>query len=200
MIVSSREKLLFALTAAAILLMLGDSYVVSPFLTRSRETSSDLAKAESDLASAQELIDRKDDLARRWRWERLERGILGAEVPTEEAAVVFLGLLRKSAEAEGLKLENVQPVRGASKHDGEERVTVELKLRCPLPQLSRLLYRLGAAKEMARIDGLRITRASDTKGDLNAVVRVSMAVFRDSSEKQDKRGGRTGRNGRRTRR
>jgi hypothetical protein len=194
-ILSARERLLFGLTLGAVVLMLGDSYLVTPFLERYRTTTEALVKAEADLEAGTELVFRKDEFVRRWRWIRLERGILDADVSREQAAVTFLGLLRRSAEAESLKLENVQPVRGASANgDGEERVIIELKLRCPLHQLSRLLYRLGAAKEITRVDGLRITRASASDSDLNAVVRVSMAVFRDP----DLNG--KGRNGKRMRR
>ena len=201
MILSSREKLLLMLTAAVLVLALGDHYVLTPMLERRSQTEKELVRVTGELENARGWVARQRDLRRRWRWSRIENDTLDSGLTTEQAKAEFLRRLHRKAQAENLTLMNVQPVRGrrnVGDSGEEEEIAVELKLRCSLDRLSRLLYRLGSSKDLLRVFELRITPAGKSSDELNAVVRVSTLLFRDPTA--DGALGQNGRNGRNTRR
>ena len=82
MILSPREKLLLTLTAAVLVLALGDRYVLTPMLERWSQTEKELTRVTRELENARGWVARQRELKRRWRWSRIETEALDSGLTT----------------------------------------------------------------------------------------------------------------------
>ena len=168
MVFTKREKIIIAVTVAAMCLLVLDFYVLTPLLSNRAAVQAEKARLVAELAQAGGLLQRRRLLGPKWR-SMLDNGM---QRDPAEAESQILRLLRdRSAEA-GVKLSSLQPERSTEKSELPE-ITVHVAGTGSMAAVSRLLWQIETARVPLKIKMLQLGSRKDGTDDLSLHLKVS---------------------------
>ena len=151
--------------AMAILLLgavfLGDRLLFSPWMERWEQVGSEQQRIESLLEEAKPLLEREQEVNRKWKaMEEILTGL--SEVTTEETLLLHMGAIEQRAGVRA-KIESSPEV-----HRGEFReIILKMSLETTVTGLRNVLIELYNSEEFLRVSRLAVrTHADSTKGPL----------------------------------
>jgi hypothetical protein len=168
MVLSKRERYFALATAAAVAILLGDRYVVTPLAARGAAIEAEQQRRAGQLDNATTLIRRKRALADEWK--RMTEG--GLATDPAEAESRALHALRDWASKSGLTLGTIRPER----KEGAERlreITVQVSGTGPMSAVSHFLWFAENSDLPLRIVELQIGSRKEGADDLSLQIKAS---------------------------
>jgi len=163
-----RERVLLAAALAVAGLLGLDHLVVSPVLQRRAELTQELEQAREQNGQARSLLDRRKEMAARWRQTVKD----GLKADAAEAESQILHFLRKCAQEAGLALASLRPDKAVD-HKGLREISVRVSGSGPMKAVLGFLWRIETSAAPARVAELTLGARKEGLDDLSLQVRVS---------------------------
>jgi len=174
---SKRERVIFAALAAVLAVLVLDWWIVTPLLDRSAEVEARKAVLLSEMANAENLLQRRRVIGPRWR-QMLAEGM--KRDPAEAESQVLHALGDWAADA-GLDLVSLKPARST-----QETLLPEIDFRAAgtgsMAAVSRFLWRLETATIPVKVKALQIGSRKEGQDNLSLQVQVSTLCFPDAAQ------------------
>jgi hypothetical protein len=165
---SGRETWLAVAAAVAVVVLLGDRYVLTPLLESGAAMQAEQQAVASELEGASALFAREGLLLR--RWSEMTAGGLAADAAGAESRL--LHALRDWAQEEGLELASLTPSRG--ERDGALReVSVTVSATGRMASVARFLWRVETTTLPLRIRDLTLGSRTEGEDDLSLQLQLS---------------------------
>lgn len=156
----SREQLLLILAVTAILLMVGDKFVLQPLTGSWKARTKSIAELEKQVANGGKLIER--DRAVRDKWNSMRANALTNDVSAAEGQA--LRAFERWGRDAGVTVSGLKPAWKRS-NDREEHQTLECRADATgsLSSLARFLYQVEKDPMAMKVDVVDLT-TRDTEG------------------------------------
>ena len=169
---SKREQVIFVALAAVLAVLVLDWWIVTPLLDRSAEVEARKAVLLSEMANAENLLQRRRVIRPRWRQMLAE----GMKHDPAEAESQVLHALGKWADDAGLDLVSLKPERST-----KETLLPEIDIRAAgtgsMSAVSRFLWQLETARIPVKVKALQIGSRKEGQDDLSLQVQISTLYF-----------------------
>jgi len=169
---SKREQIIFVALAAVLAVLVLDWWIVTPLLDRSAEVEARKAVLLSEMANAENLLQRRRVIGPRWRQMLAE----GMKHDPAEAESQVLHALGKWADDAGLDLVSLKPERST-----KETLLPEIDIRAAgtgsMAAVSRFLWQLETARIPVKVKALQIGSRKEGQDDLSLQVQISTLYF-----------------------
>ena len=175
MVFSKRERLIIALTALVLCVLVLDRYAMIPLLNRRSAVEVRKARLIGEMERAGSLLRRRRQIGERWR--RMLAGGMKGEAGEAESQILH-AVRDWSAEA-GLDLSSLRPERSS-----EESSLPEIEFHAAgvgtMAAISRFLWRMETAGMPVKLKMLRVGSRKEGMDDLSLQLRIS-TVYLPSS-------------------
>ncbi|KPJ74600.1 MAG: hypothetical protein AMK72_12445 [Planctomycetes bacterium SM23_25] len=165
---SRRERFIVAALAAVLGALVLDWWVITPLLDRSDEVEARKTILLSEMASAENLLERHRVIGPRWRQMLAE----GMKRDPAEAESQVLHALGEWADDAGLNLISLKPERST-----KETLLPEIDFRAAgtgsMAAVSRFLWRLETARIPVKVKALQIGSRKEGLDDLSLQLQIS---------------------------
>lgn len=165
---SKRERWVAIAAVAALLIFVGDRFLLRPFEARREAVRSQTEELLEEFARAEAVFQRRARLEPEWRG-MLENGLAG-EIGQQEGRV--LDALRRWSEESGLALSSLRPERVTS-HGGIEEITFQASGTGRMESVVGFLWRLESSEMPVRVAEMQIGSRREGQDDLSLQLRVS---------------------------
>jgi len=169
---STREKWIAGLAAAAVALLLLDRIALTPFLDRRARIETEKQQLVRQMADARALFDQRKMAAPRWRAMVGREDGQGLKRGSSAAESQLLHAVRRWSEESGLALTSMNPNRLPQKGDLGEIVCLAVGTG-PMRAVVQFLGRLQTAAIPVKVNELHLSSRKEGADDLSLQVRVS---------------------------
>ena len=167
MALSSRERLIVAVTGLAAVVFVGDRYVVTPYTDARQAVGKDRDLLVAKLNDATRLFSRQRRLEREWK-QMLAEGLASNAAEAERQLLV----VRDWAQEAGLTNLSTTP-RREPRNDQTQIVRLDASANGSLASVAKLLWRVETARVPLKVDELDLRSRSDGTDDLAVSFKVS---------------------------
>jgi hypothetical protein len=173
-VLSKREKYIGIGTAVAVGLLILNSVILDPLLARQNDLDTNIAKAQADQKSDNDLLDQAQRLSVRWN-TMLKTGMLRDESPATSQLYNNISAWSRDA---GL---NPPPAlksdRGAVKENDFQRITIHASITGSMAQIARFMWDVQSATIPVRITEAQFSSRKSGLDDLKLEVDISTVYF-----------------------
>lgn len=152
MIVSRRERILFVITLAVMLVIISDRFVFTPTVREWTNINNNITKLENERLHAEELF--KRETAFKELWAKLDKDLFQSD--SKNTIPDFLNHLKKLAESSGISLTDIYPIPAESKDEFTQAI-FELKFQSNVAQLNKFMYALITSSECLYVSKIGIS-------------------------------------------
>jgi hypothetical protein len=168
MILSKREKYIAIGSAAALLLLVLDYFVISPYFEERDAIAARSAGLYQKLDDANTLFDRERRL--RKIWEEMQKGGLNVDASTAESQALHAVI--DWADASGMTLSGLRP--GKTTQEGKFLViSFNVTGTGAMPDIARMLWSLESASIPVRVSDMQLKPRKEGTDDLLAQFTLS---------------------------
>jgi hypothetical protein len=167
MVMSKRERYIGFVTIAVLAVLVLDRFILTPATERMDKLDADLAAAQQDMQSAQQLFTSSNKANR--AWAKMSGDTMRAGVDMESRV---LNAVREWAQDEGMRLPSVIP-QPAQQEKGFNKSILRATGSGSLNQIGRFLYRIRTASMPIRITDLQINATREGTDELSLNVGIA---------------------------
>lgn len=143
---SSRERVIFYVTAAFIFVFLVQVVVLSPILNKLADLDDAIATHQEKVKKSLEISSRQPEIDR----QKELYGTVFSDLPTEEEVASFLRDIEGLAKDCGVYLIDVQPGAQVTKGVGKE-YSMEMNFEAKMEQVFKFFYEMSRADKLIKI-------------------------------------------------
>lgn len=176
MVLSKRERMILIAAIVAVVMLIGDKFIVGPIGTRREEIKARKLELQAELQNAQLLFTRQKLMERKWKMLLSD----GLRNDAEAESKVARALDEWSNNAM-LTLNSVKPERVAS-DKGLKEMTFVVAGMGTLEAVSRFLWQIETASMPIKVMDMQVGSTNDTGQSMSLQLRLSALCL--SSEKK----------------
>lgn len=177
MVLSKRERMILIVAIIAVVMLIGDKFIVGPIIERREATKTQKLELEAELENAQLLFSRRKLMERKWKMLLSD----GLRNDAEAESKIARALDEWSNQAM-LTLSSVKPERVAS-DKGLKEMTFVVAGTGTLEAVSRFLWQIETASMPIKVMDLQLGSTNETGQSMSLQLRLS-ALCLGSQEKQ----------------
>ena len=177
MVLSKRERYIALTTALVLAMLLLDRVVLTPLHKRRVVLEEQTQTALSRMEYAGALMDRRKQLAPRWR-EMVEGGLKSSSA---EAESQVLHAVRDWSQEARLSLSSLRPERTERKEEGLEEITFRASGTGSMSAVAGFLWRLESSALPVRVSELQLGTRKEGTDDLSLQLRISALCMADEA-------------------
>ena len=166
--ISKRERYIIIFTALAVIILLGDKALVSPFLERRDNEAASLESLTTKVDSSQRLLLREQTIHE--SWSQMQAQGLGDSAPTAENRLIQA--FQKWSDDAGLKNVTTVPARPRLR-TALQQVTLQVTAAGPLNAITKFLWNVESAPIPVRVQQLTLNTRKEGADDLTLSVTLS---------------------------
>jgi Tfp pilus assembly protein PilO len=167
MVLSKRERIIFAVTLVCVGLLIISEFVVDPVLARLDEMETQRRQLRDELEEAQFLLANHGAMQRKWR--ALVSDGLRSDA---EAESKVLTALREWSGNAGLALSSIKPDRIAS-DKGLQEMIFTVAGKGTLESVSRFLWQIETAALPVKVRDIQLGSGSESEGTMSLQLHLS---------------------------
>ncbi|MDI6450682.1 hypothetical protein [Anaerobaca lacustris] len=167
MVLSKRERIIFAVTLVCVGLLIISEFVVDPVLARLDEMETQRQQLQDELEEAQFLLANHGAMQRKWR--ALVSDGLRSDA---EAESKVLTALREWSGNAGLALSSIKPDRIAS-DKGLQEMIFTVAGKGTLESVSRFLWQIETAALPVKVRDIQLGSGSESEGTMSLQLHLS---------------------------
>ncbi len=182
MVFTKRERVIIAVTVAAVCLLVLDWYVLTPVLDGREAVRAEKDRLVVALQKDQALLRRRKRLGPKWR------GMVSGGMrrnPAEAESQILRAIQGWSTDM-GVRLASLRPERSTEKTELPE-ITIHVAGTGSMMAVSRLLWRIETAKIPIKIKMLQLGSRKDGTDDLSLHLKVSTLYLPPDESAADRR-------------
>ncbi len=165
---SRRERIIGTLTAAVILVLAGDRFLLMPYLELRDSLEARKRAAVAEIQKSADLLRRAQEIEAQWKKE-LDAGI---QMDAGAAESMTLNALRNWAADSGLSLSSVKP-EGTSTIGGMQEISFQAIGEGRMRTVTRFLHLIENAEVPIKATDLQVTTRKEGTDDLTLQVRIA---------------------------
>jgi hypothetical protein len=171
--ISPREKTIFGLTVAILLLSCIFNFVILPFLTRIDRLNKEVHLTETKLRKYKYLLSRSDFIKQ--KYAKLFSLTKQQTQDSSDSLISTLSVLESTAQNSQLKIIDIRPHNPKS-HDIYKEIMIELRTEGDMQAYLTFIYNLRYSPSLFKIKRLILT-AKPNSQELDASLTVSQIAF-----------------------
>ncbi len=179
MVLSKRERIIFAVTLVCVGLLIISEFVVDPVLARLDEMETQRRQLRDELEEAQFLLANHGAIQRKWR--ALVSDGLRSDA---EAESKVLTALREWSGNAGLALSSIKPDRIAS-DKGLQEMIFTVAGKGTLESVSRFLWQIETAALPVKVRDIQLGSGSESEGTMSLQLHLSALYLGTPEESSD---------------
>jgi Tfp pilus assembly protein PilO len=179
MVLSKRERIILIAAIIAVVLLIGDKFVVGPISTRREKVKAHKLELQAELQNAQLLFTRQKLIERKWKMLLTD----GLRNDAEAESKVARALDEWSKEAM-LTLSSVKPERVAS-DKGLKEMTFVVAGMGTLEAVSKFLWQIETAPMPIKVMDMQIGSTNDTGQSMSMQLRLSALCLDSQQQSQN---------------
>ena len=181
MVLSKRERMILITAIVAVVMLVGDKFVVGPISARREEIKARKLELQAELQNAQLLFTRQKLMERKWK-TLLSDGLLN---DAEAESKIARALDEWSKEAM-LTLSSVKPERVAS-DKGLKEMTFVVAGMGTLEAVSKFLWQIETAPMPIKVMDMQVGSTNDTGQSMSLQLRLSALCLGSQQHSQNAR-------------
>lgn len=181
MVLSKRERMILITAIVAVVMLVGDKFVVGPISARREEIKARKLELQAELQNAQLLFTRQKLMERKWK-TLLSDGLLN---DAEAESKIARALDEWSKEAM-LTLSSVKPERVAS-DKGLKEMTFVVAGMGTLEAVSKFLWQIETAPMPIKVMDMQVGSTNDTGQSMSLQLRLSALCLGSQQHSQNER-------------
>ena len=168
MTLNNRQQLLGIVAAAAVALLAGDRFVVTPLIRTWKARAAEIAQTRKSVEQGTQLLERDNII--RSRWQEMRTNMLSGEVSVAENQV-FRAFERWSQDSRI----GINGIRPQWKQAADDYATLECRVDASgsLNEITRFLYEIEKDPLGLKLDVVEITTRDDRGQQLTLALQVS---------------------------
>ena len=167
MVMSKRERYIALVTVAVLAILVLDKFIVTPATDRMAQLDADIAKAQQEMLSAQQLFASSNKANRSWARVSVDMSRDGADVESR-----VLNSVREWAQDEGMRLPSVIP-QPTQTEQGFNKSVLRATGSGSLNQIGRFLYRIQTTSMPIRITDMQLSAVKEGTDELSLNVGIA---------------------------
>ena len=167
MVLSKRERMILIVTIIAVVMLIGDKFIVGPIIERREEVKARKLELQAELQNAQLLFTRQKLMERKWKMLLSD----GLRNDAEAESKIARALDEWSKQAM-LTLSSVKPERVAS-DKGLKEMTFVVAGMGTLEAVSRFLWQIETVSMPIKIMDMQVGSTNDTGQSMSLQLRLS---------------------------
>ena len=181
MVLSKRERMILITAIVAVVMLVGDKFIVGPISARREEITMRKLELQTELQNAQLLFTRQKLMERKWK-TLLSDGLLN---DAEAESKIARALDEWSKEAM-LTLSSVKPERVAS-DKGLKEMTFVVAGMGTLEAVSRFLFQIETAPMPIKVMDMQAGSTNETGQNMSLLLRLSALSLGSQQQSQNER-------------
>lgn len=180
MVANRREKLIAIVLGAAILLLLGNTYLWDPYWAEDAKVKADITALAPKFAREQRLVNKDNRKTVDDQWN----GLLAAGLKTDPAAAESQAMrwMRTFAENTRIDLQSLKPERIARTGDFQQ-IRIQATGNGTTSGLANMIWQIENARIPLRVTDLHMTARKEGTDDLTFSLNVATIAFTPAPEK-----------------
>lgn len=180
MVANRREKLIAIVLGAAILLLLGNTYLWDPYWAEDAKVKADITALAPKFAREQRLVNKDNRKTVDDQWN----GLLAAGLKTDPAAAESQAMrwMRTFAENTRIDLQSLKPERIARTADFQQ-IRIQATGNGTTSGLANMIWQIENARIPLRVTDLHMTARKEGTDDLTFSLNVATIAFTPAPEK-----------------
>lgn len=168
----NRQQLLTVAAIAAIVLLVGDRFILTPLIKSWNERSTRIADLRKSVSKGAQILDREQNV--RARWKEMSANTLASD--NSEAEDQVLKAFDHWSLESRLSISSIKP---QWKHNSEDYMTLECRVDATgnLAALTRFLYNIEKDPLALKVDAVEISSRDATGSQLSLGLLVSALVL-----------------------
>ena len=175
---SKRERLIIVATGAVLLLLILDSYLLTPLLDSYDELQVRKDRLEQELIESTKLVKKQRVIKKRWQ-QMLEDGLKSDAI---EAESQLLHAVQNWASKSRFRLSSIRPER-SNEDETLKKIDFHATGTGTMSSISKFLYYAETTRIPARILSVRITSRKEGLDSLTLDFQVSTVYYPDQKNK-----------------
>jgi hypothetical protein len=171
---SKREKYIGIGTAIAVGLLILNSVILDPLLARQSDLDTEIAKAQADQKSDNDLLDQAGRLSVRWN-TMLKTTMLRDESPA--TSQLYNNISAWSRDAGLNPPPALKSERGAEKKKDFQRITIHASITGTMSQIARFMWDIQNSAVPVRITEVQISSRKSGSDDLKVEMDIATVYF-----------------------
>lgn len=156
---TKREKIVFWITIAIIVVSLFYNFVLVFYLRKADSLDKEIHKLELNLEKAKRLLTKKNNIEKEFKNIKID-GTTDAFLGEQQVANILLEL-ENIASASGVHISEIKP-QSLKRSEYSSEIAIDIRFEGDIKNISQFIYAIQQSKELLKIEKLQINTAGDS--------------------------------------